>query len=341
MPIQKTTNKLLHITSAVLLLVYSVLIAFAAPVSAAQITSRSLTLGSSAASTVTTYQFSFTVPTTGTIVKSIAADICTTASGTCTKPTGFANNSSTLASQPTGLGDATGWTVSTSTDGSLRASKTGNATTPSGSQSITWGNVTNPSATNSTFFARITTYSDASWTTAVDTGTVASSTAGQVTVSASVGETLSFTLAAQSVDLGTLTASSTGSGTSTMSAATNAGSGYSITVNGSTLTAGLNTITALAAKTASSQGSEQFGLNLKDNAAPNVGSEVSGSGSGAASTNYNTADQYRFVSGDTVASAAAATNTNTYTVSYIANVTASTEPGSYSTVLTYIATANF
>lgn len=307
---------------------------------ASQITNRTLTLGSSVASASTTYTLTFTVPSS-TVIKSFAADICTTASGTCTTPAGFSNAASTLSSQPTNLGDASGWTVSTATTGSLRISKSGNSAAPSGSQTVVFGNVTNPSTTNATFFARLTTYSDASWSSAIDTGTVASSTAGQVTVTASVDETITFTLASSSVSLGTITASSTGSGTSTMSAATNAGTGYVITVNGSTLTAGANTITALNAQTASTQGTEQFGINLRDNATPNVGSDVSGAGTGAVASNYNTADQYRFVSGDTVASAAAATNSNTYTVSYIANISSITEPGSYATTLTYIMSATF
>lgn len=308
---------------------------------ASQITNRTLTLGSSVASASTTYTLTFTVPSS-TAIKSFAADICTTASGDCTTPpAGFSSGASTLSSQPTNLGEASGWTVNTSDTGKLRISNATNDTVPTGSQTVVFGNVTNPSATNSTFFAKLTTYSDANWTTAIDTGTVASSTAGQVTVTASVDETLTFTLAASEVALGTLTASSTGSGTSTMTAATNAGSGYAITVNGSTLTSGANTITALNSQTASSQGTEQFGINLRDNATPNVGSDVSGTGTGAVASNYNTADQYRFVSGDTVASAAAATNSNTYTVSYIANISSITEPGSYATTLTYIMSATF
>ena len=234
------------------------------------------------------------------------------------------------------------WTVSNATAGSLRASATGASSTTSGAaKQIIFGSVTNPSATNSTFYARITLYSDAAWTTAVDTGTVASSTAGQITVTASVDETLTFTLASATVALGTLSTSSTGSGTSTMSASTNASGGYAITVNGTTLTSGANTISAMAANAASSQGTGQFGINLKANTTPSVGSNSSGAGSGVAATNYNTADSFRFVTGETVASASAATNSNTYTTSYIANIGGVQAPGSYSTTLTYIATATF
>ncbi len=307
---------------------------------AAQLTGRSLTIGSSAASASTTYDFSFVLPS-ATVLASAEAVICTTASGACSTPSGFSNASATLTGQPTNLGDASGWTINNSTAGKLRLKKTGNSAAPTGTTTMSFSNVTNPSATNSSFFARITTYSDDAWTTAVDSGVVASSTAGQITVTASVDETLTFTLSSATVALGTLTPSITGSGTSTMSASTNAASGYAITVNGTTLTAGLNTIPALASNTASVQGTGQFGINLKANATPSVGSNVSGSGSGTAATNYNTADSFRFVSGETVASAGAPTNSNTYTTSYIANVGGAQAPGSYSTTLTYIATATF
>ncbi len=68
---------------------------------------------------------------------------------------------------------------------------------------------------------------------------------------------------------------------------------------------------------------------------------MSGSGTGTAATGYSTSNNFKFVTGDTVASATGPTNSNTYTVSYIANIDGSTAAGSYSTVLTYIATANF
>lgn len=317
------------------------LMSFASTASAAEITSRKLTLGSSVPSAATTYGFSFSLPTTGTNVQSVAALICTTASGTCTTPSGFTVTGSTLSSQPTNLGAASGWTVNTATAGSLRILDASNSSAPSGTTTITWSNVTNPSATNATFFARITTYSDSAWTTAIDTGTFAASTAGQITVTVSIDEALTFTLAAATVPLGTVTTSSTGSGTSTMTASTNGGSGYSITVNGTTLTYGTYTIPALASQTASTQNSGQFGLNLMSNTTPSVGSAVSGSGSGTPTGNYGTANQFRFVSGDPVASASAATNSNTYTVSYIANIGGSQQAGAYSTALTYIATAQF
>lgn len=307
--------------------------------SAAIITGRTLTLGSSVGGASTTYTFTFTVPTTGTIIKSVAANICTTAEGTCTMPTGFDNSSSTI-SQPTNLGDASGWTVSTATAGSLRLNKTTNATTPSGQQTLVFNTVTNPTTNVDNFFARITTYSDDAWTTAIDYGTVSASVAKQNTVTVDIGEVLTFTLDTTTVNLGPLTADVTGTGTSTLSASTNAANGYSVTVSGNTLESGANSITALAAQTASSLGTSQFGINVVDNAAPNVGANPSG-GSGAGTNDYNDADLFRFVSGDSIAATAGPSNSTTFTVSYIANVATTTAIGDYNTTLTYIVTGNF
>jgi len=322
-------------------------------VDAAQITSRKLTLSSSAGGgTGVTYTFNFTVPSS-TVLQSLQAQICTTASGACSTPSGFVNSSSTLPSQPTNLGDASGWTVSTGTAGSLRLSKSGNVAAPTGSQTVVFGNVTNPTAQNTTFYARITTYSDAAWTTAVDTGTVAASTAQQITLSGTMDESLVFctgtsitgtncgTVAGSSVSFGTFSSTAASTGTSVMAASTNGATGYAITVNGTTLTSGGNTISALATQTASSTGTEQFGLNLRDNATPNVGADPSGSGGGSYSANYGTADQFRFVTGDTVASSGGATNANAFTVSYLVNVGGATEAGTYTATMTYIATATF
>lgn len=185
-----------------------------------------------------------------------------------------------------------------------------------------------------------------------DTGQIAVAIVADddVIVSVTVDPYISFTIGQNSV---TLTKSGGGNpdwqntgfnnGTAnTLAVNTNATSGYTLTYNGATLTSGANTIDAMATKTTSSTGTEQFGLNLKDNATPNTGAEPSG-GSGAPASDYNTVDQFRYIANTTttLASAAAATTTTTYTVSYIVNVGQTTESGNYQTTITYIATGNF
>lgn len=322
------------------------------PTSAAQVTNRTLTIGSSAPSAVTTYSFAFTVPST-TVLQSASFTACTTASGACTTPSGFSVTGTTLTAQPTNLGDATGWTVNTATAGSLRLSKSGNAAAPTGNQVVSFSGVTNPSATNSTFFMRISTFSAANWTGLVDDGTVAASTSAQIQVALTVDEALTFctgtsitgqncgTIAGSTVNLGTASTTTTASGTSVMAASTNGTLGYTITVNGATLTSGSNSITALSSGGTSSVGTEQFGLNLVANTTPSVGAARSGTGTAAALSNYGTANTFRFATGESIASVGGPTNANTFTVSYIANIAGLTEAGVYTSNLNYIATANF
>lgn len=343
---------------------------FAPGAEAAQITPRTLTLSSSSAASsnaTTTYTFNFTVPTTGTAIKSLAVDICTTASGTCTTPTGFSNSSSTLSSQPINLGAASGWTVNTATSGSLRIVDAANATNPSGAQTVVFGNVQNPTTANQSFYGRITTYSDSAWATPVDTGVTAASTATQIVLTGTMPESLVFCVGGTvtGTDCSTATSgavtfspslfSSTGtsSATSQMVASTNAGSGYSITVNGNTLQSGANSITAMGASTTSVVGTKQFGLNLVANTTPSVGAAVNPAPNGTnlkgqanSTTGYGTANNFKFVTGDSVAKSdnggtANPTDAQNFTVSYIANVSGSQPAGTYTTTLTYICTATF
>lgn len=169
--------------------------------------------------------------------------------------------------------------------------------------------------------------------------------ANQVSVSATVDPILTFALGSNTIALGTLSSSAATSASHTMTAASNATSGYVVTVSGATLTSGANTIDAYTAGGAASvPGTEGFGINLKDNATPNVGAEVSGSGTGVAVGNFAIADTFAFnASGaNTIAnSASAPSGSSVFTVSYVANISASTAAGTYGTTLTYTATPTF
>ena len=120
--------------------------------------------------------------------------------------------------------------------------------------------------TNKTFFVRITTYATNNATgSANDLGTVAASTAEPIILSGVMPESLVFCtgatvsttsgvpdcLTATSQVSSVLTSSfhrqTPAAATSQMAASTNAGFGYTITVNGPTLTSGSNTIAGMAA----------------------------------------------------------------------------------------------
>jgi hypothetical protein len=139
-----------------------------------------------------------------------------------------------------------------------------------------------------------------------------------------------------------------------MSASTNATGGYSITVNGPTLTSGGNNIAAMASRAAGARGVSQFGMNLKLNTVLTstvaVGAEVDDPSNGTdlrgqATAGYDTVDEFKFASGDVVANSAfnsaGPTNAQIFTVSYIVNVPGSQTAGTYTTTLTYICTPTF
>jgi hypothetical protein len=123
--------------------------------------------------------------------------------------------------------------------------------------------------------------------------------------------------------------------------ATNAGDGYSVTVTGTTLTSGNNTIVSLTTNDVSRPGTAQFGFNLRANAAPSVGSNPSGPGVGAPSSNYNQPDSYRFADGDIIIANSVPDDVRLYTASYIANVPPTQAAGVYVSTLTYVCLAEF
>lgn len=313
------------------------------------LTERSDVMSTSQAGVVASHVISVRTASTNNI-GSIKFEFCTTASGSCTVPSSpFSTTAATLTAQS----GATGFTLNNSTNGApyiTRAAVNLNANTPI---SYTLGNITNIGTDNLTFYVRITTYTGTDGATGpVDTGTVAASTATPIQLTGVTPEILVFcvgtsitsdctTISGNSIDFGDFTPTATRSGTSVMQAQTNAANGYTITVNGTTLSSGINTIPALASQTASTTGVSQFGLNLRDNATPDEGAEPTGAGSGSYTGNYGTADLYRFVSGDSVASAAAPTNANTFTSSYIVNIGGSQAAGVYTATMTYICTASF
>lgn len=319
---------------------------------AGQLTSRKLDLGSSAGNTATSWTFTFTQTET-TALNGITFQVCTTPSSGCSAPGSWTNSGSAFGSLTYNGSNQTGWALDNAA-GYLRIKNNSSSTAVSGPVVVSFTNVTNPNTTNAAFYVRILTYSGDDYTSQVDNGVVAASTSQQLSLTASVDETLTFCTGTSGITnsscsgatgsqvaLGTLSASATNSGTSQIGVGTNSLSGYAITVNGTTLTSAGATITALGSQAASATGGEQFGLNLRDNATPNVGTDPDGSGTANPTANYNTVDQYRFVTGDIVASKAGSDQFRRFHASYIANIGTATEAGSYSSLLTYICTATY
>jgi hypothetical protein len=353
--------------------------------SAAQITNRRLTLeagatdGGSKPSGVVKHLFTFDVVSTSNL-GSIQFLYCTTAAGSCTTPAGLSTTAATLSSQ---TGNNTGFSLVNTTNGAPYLTRSV-ASGVAGTNSYELSSVTNPDNTrcftgttpqsnNCTFYVRISTFASTDTTGGTtDTGTVAASTATQISLTGTMPESLVFctggTVGTTSgvPDCSTSTSGAisfnqlfsptdTATATSQMAASTNAGSGYNITVNGATLTSGSNTISAMGASaTAGVRGTSQFGLNLRANttttSTPAIGIDVAPSPNGTnlrgqAIAPYNTIDQFAYHSTDQVSDSGngglGGTDAQIFTVSYIVNVPGSQPAGTYTTTLTYICTPTF
>jgi len=370
----KNTMRPLSLIVAILMVGALSISIFSRNASADQINARSLTLqagatdgGSKPGGTVNHYfQFS-TNNTTSTTVGSILFQYCTTATGlTCTTPPGLVTTSAVLNSQ---LG-ATGFTIMNGANGAPYITRTAASVAANTPLKYQLTNITNPTTPNQTFYVRITTFSGTDGATGPqDTGNVAASTATQIVLTGIMPESLVFcTGGTISTTVGVPDCSTATSGavsfnqlfsptdtaiaTSQMAASTNAGSGYAITVNGPTLTSGLNSISGMNSATTSTHGISQFGLNLKQNTIPVVGTEVVPTSTGTnyrgeavPSSGYDIANTFKFTAGDQIADSASGgaggSDAQIFTTAYIANVPGSQPAGSYTTTLTYICTPTF
>ncbi len=181
-----------------------------------------------------------------------------------------------------------------------------------------------------------------------DTGSISIPilTDDSVAVSATVTQSITFSISTTTIGFANLSASAARFATNDLLgsaseveahqviAGTNAPSGYTVTVKGATLTSGANTITAIGGtNTASAIGTEQFGIRA-----------TATGGSGAVTAPY-AASGFAYAGTATttsqIASATGATANTTYSLRYISNIATLTEAGSYTTSLTYSATANF
>ena len=123
--------------------------------------------------------------------------------------------------------------------------------------------------------------------------------------------------------------------------ATNAAYGAGVTMNGTTLQSGNNTIPALVVPTGQTPGISQFGVNLRNNTNPNVGDDPVGPGLATVSAGYNTPNQYKYVAGDQVISSVTTTDLRKFTMSFVTNINQNQSPGVYSTTISFICLANF
>jgi hypothetical protein len=336
---------------ALIVLLVSLQISFLLiPVKAANLTNRSITMSSVTAGDVTNHNFQFDLTTAGSL-GSIAFQYCETPllSNPCVAPSGIDASGASLSSQS----GQTGFSIHPNTVSNRIVITRPPALSSPGTVNYDFGNILNPDTPNHTTYVRITTYSNIDATGGhVDDGVAAFSLTPSLGVNVFVPPYLAFcvgvTVGLQcqsasglSIGLGVLSSAQTSSATTQFAGATNDNSGYSVSVLGTTMTSGNNEITRLSSASPSLTGIAQFGINLRDNSAPNVGKNREGPGTLTPTPSYNSPNLFKFNPGEAISTANSSTEYNRMTVSYVVNVRPNQPPGIYSTTLTYVAVASF
>lgn len=161
---------------------------------------------------------------------------------------------------------------------------------------------------------------------------------------------LAFSVAGGPTDLGYLSTANTATTTATFAVKTYLSGGYVITLGSDppTNTQGSgNILTALATATASTAGSEQFGINLVANTnptafgAPPVQVPDNTFSYGTVAAGYDTANLYKYVKGDTIASSNRSSGQTNFTLSFIYNISQLTLDGLYKYDGVLVATSTF
>jgi hypothetical protein len=325
---------------------------YAPHASAAQLQNRSLEISdSSAGAHDVSYNVTFSIVTAGTI-GSIEIQFCSNSTfltDPCVAPFGLDANNVVLASQSMSPGFAISPDSSVNNIILSRLPVAASA----GPANFRFTNLINPTNPGS-YYVRVLTHSsnDASGPS-TDSGGMAFALNGAVNVSTEVPPYLAFctgtniigtdcsTSSGDYIDLGEFSPARTSGGQTQMVAATNAENGYNISINGTTLTSGNNTIPEMSTGGVPTLGSSQFGINLRANTNPSVGANPSGPGHGVAAVNYDQPNQYRYKSGDTVADSSTADDYRKYTITYMVNVSKNQAVGVYASTFTYVALANF
>lgn len=320
---------------------------------AAQLGFRRLQLSDSTiSSTDAVYNFSFNTLTSGPL-GSISFEICSNykyePTDPCTQAPG-SNASTALLSAQAGVTDFSLDPGSTAT----RLVITRPVATVVSPQPLgyTFSQITNPDNIGS-YYVRIATYASTNASgPETDNGVVVFATNAGIGITTEVPPYLLFctgvtidgfncgTASGSFLNFGELSATTTRTATSQLLASTNAPYGYSITLAGTTMTAGNNVIPAMPGGP-SQVGVSQFGINGRLNSSPIVGNDPDGPGTTSVSGGYNIPNVFRFVSGDIIASSSTTDDYRKLTMSYIVNRSADQPPGRYVATISYICLANF
>lgn len=342
-----------HVWSEEFLALLLVLFVFVVPASAStRLENRSLFMTSNAPGATTAYTVGFRYMTP-TPINSVDMLFCISPIPyeACVTPPGLDVSGANLSTQ-TG---ETGYSILSQSTNHIVLSRASVAIPVNTPSSYTFSNVRNPTDTSEPFSIRLQTHtsSDASGAQ-VDFGSVRGQVEPGINLETQVPPQLIFCLSREVelgctgsdstyyTDMGQLDSDSTLVAKSQLAVGTNASAGFAVTAVGTPLTAGTNVIDGLTTPTASQTGVNQFGINLVQNTAPAIGNDPEGTFTNATPTpDYAIPNEYKYVSGDVIASSTNVSLMKKFTISYIVNSSPSLHAGVYSTTITYIASGRF
>jgi hypothetical protein len=194
----KIIVKYSKITLVTGLIIALVMIHFSTPAAeATTLESREVKISDSRTSqTGVDYDFEANGSTTANI-KCIKVQFCTTATGSCTGPTGISFSEVDKGASTSWNGIVYDhWEIIASTTSQITATSTNGSQNFGTDGSFIFGNITNPSSA-AAYYARIYTYTNQDCSTGqVDDGVVAFAIIDEITVTATVAESLTFTVGA-------------------------------------------------------------------------------------------------------------------------------------------------
>ena len=149
-----------------------------------------------------------------------------------------------------------------------------------------------------------------------------------------------------SQNMGLLDNTTTGTAISTIKIRNYLSNGYVLQIAGAPPSQGTHSLATLTSPTTSHPGAEQFGINLAANTSPNIGAAPvqvpsSATSFGTVADDYKTADLFKYIDGDVVASSSTSTGETDYTMSMIINVSNVTPGGHYTGTFSAVAVPVF
>ena len=154
-------------------------------------------------------------------------------------------------------------------------------------------------------------------------------------------------VASGSLNIGNLSTGAAATASTTFYVRAYLASGYVVQTQGLPPSDGRHSLTALSSPTASSAGTEQFGMNLVANTSPVTfganPSQVPDAtfGYGTAASGYNSANLYKYNQGDVIASSSSSSGETLYTISYIENISNFTPGVNYTYNQNLVVTATY